>query len=74
MKNKLNIWFFLLVLVLGLSLTSEPRVILTEVITIKDRGEGVVNIDLRNEYDLILGVRLDIQVPLDTANIKYKKL
>ena len=74
MKNKINIWFLLLVLVLGLSLTSEPRVILTEIITIKDRGKGVVTVDLRNEYDLILGVRLDIQVPLDTANIKYKKL
>ena len=74
MKNKLNIWFFLLVLVLGLSLTSEPKVILTEVITIKDRRKEVVAVDLRNEYDLILGVRLDIQVPLDTANIKYRKL
>ena len=70
MKNKINIWFMILVLVLGLSLVNEPKVVRTEIITIKERGEGSIYVDLRNEYDLIVEVRVDIQ----TDTIKYKKL
>jgi hypothetical protein len=70
MKNKINIWFLILVLVLGLSLTNQPKVVRTEIITIKERDEGSIYVDLRNEYDLVVGVRVDIQ----TDTIKYKKL
>lgn len=41
-----------------------------ECVRIKERGQGSIYVDLRNEFDLIVEVRVDIQ----TDTIKYKKI